>query len=226
MIGTLKEKDIHKSIKFLIDSDENNHEKKIGKFHVDVLNKNGIFEVQTRSFYKLKEKIVELSKDNYFTIVFPISRIKTIIVINSNSGELIRKRKSPKKGSIYDFLLELYTIRDLVDIENLRYRIIIIDSIEYRDSETKVGRYKRTLKKIQNEPVDIIEDISLERINDIYKFLNLDIQGEFDANLFSKIKSLSLNDSRTVLNMLERLNIVKRIRKEKNKYIYEVLNEN
>ncbi len=97
-IGTLSEKILHRIIKFFIDDNPLNHEIKIGQYFVDIMSNNTIYEIQTRSFNKLRPKLdFLLSKTDYSVkIVFPIPYEKNICWINKDTKELISKRKKSK----------------------------------------------------------------------------------------------------------------------------------
>ena len=56
-IGEYQEKSIHNMLKNYFEPDLSSQEVKIGNFIADIYNEEGIIEIQTRNFYKLKEKL-------------------------------------------------------------------------------------------------------------------------------------------------------------------------
>ena len=71
-IGTKQEKTLHKFIKYYLTNDITKHEITINKNIVDVLFNNHIYEIQTKSFDKLRNKLSKLLNDYPITIVYPI----------------------------------------------------------------------------------------------------------------------------------------------------------
>lgn len=56
-IGVLSEKTLHSVIKRFIEPNEALHELKVDGYYADIKNHDGIFEVQTRSFSRLRAKL-------------------------------------------------------------------------------------------------------------------------------------------------------------------------
>ena len=55
-IGRLNEGSLHKTLKLYFEPDITRHEIKIGRFVADILNEDGIIEIQTRAFRNMKKK--------------------------------------------------------------------------------------------------------------------------------------------------------------------------
>ena len=98
-IGTYKEKRLHQILKKFIEEDETMHERAIGPYVADVLRENEIFEIQTGSFYPMKEKIKYylVETDYSINIIRPLPYIKWCIWIDPDSGEIRSGRKSSKR---------------------------------------------------------------------------------------------------------------------------------
>ena len=56
-IGTLGEKTLHAVLKNYFEENEKNHEVKIGSYVSDIKNDDGIIEIQTGNFNKLRKKL-------------------------------------------------------------------------------------------------------------------------------------------------------------------------
>ena len=98
-IGVLSEKTLHSVIKRFIEPNEMLHEVKISGYYSNIKNDDGIFEVQTRSFNKLRAKLTSYLETERVTVVYPIPATKRLIWIDAQTGELTSPRKSPKRGS-------------------------------------------------------------------------------------------------------------------------------
>ena len=57
VIGVLSEKTLHSLIKRFIEPNDALQEVKVGDYYADIKNEDGIFEIQTRSFNKLRAKL-------------------------------------------------------------------------------------------------------------------------------------------------------------------------
>ena len=131
-IGTLGEKTVHAVIKNYVEPDTSNHEIKIESFYADIINDDGIVEIQTGNFDRLRRKLKVLLDLNPFTIVYPICHKKMIHWINYETGEVSKPRKSTKTGNASDIFRELYKIKKYLNHPNLKFHIILMDMDEYR----------------------------------------------------------------------------------------------
>lgn len=123
MIGILKEKSMHQYLKLFFEPDVKKHEIKIGPYYADILNDKEIIEVQTQGLNKLRDKITFYTQNYDVRVVYPISHIKHINLINEN-GE-VKRRKSPKIGNIYDVIPELYRLKPVLNNDRIRLTLVI-----------------------------------------------------------------------------------------------------
>ena len=100
-IGTLSEKTVHAIFKDYYEPDEDHQEIPIENYVADIYKDGEIIEIQTRQFNRMRGKLQAFLPLYPVTIVYPIPYEKWLIWIDEDSGELSKKRKSPKKGSPY-----------------------------------------------------------------------------------------------------------------------------
>ena len=71
-IGVMSEKTLHSVIKQFIEPNEALQEVKVGDYYADIKNDDGIFEVQTRSFNRLRANLTAYFETEKVTVVYPI----------------------------------------------------------------------------------------------------------------------------------------------------------
>ena len=195
MINTLNESSLHKSLKLLYSLDEGSAtEIKIcGKIY-DIVDKDGnIIEIQTRNLSKLlpkAEHILETGKK--FKIVHPVPVEKTIELYDL-AGNLIGKRKSPKKESIYGIFRELTGIYHILLKDNFTLEILLIKMTEIRvrtenavQSENRRRRFKRNWLKKDKKLDSIIRREIFSKKDDYINLLPMEILPEFSASSLKK----------------------------------------
>lgn len=224
-IGQLREKKLHSVLKHYFCSDSQFHEIRTGRYVADIMFKGDIIEIQTSSFYSMKKKLdYYLSRpETTVTIVHPIAYNKWICNIDTSTGEVLPKRKSPKKGSIYDILPELYSLREYVFREGICFRVCLIDLIEYRILDTSPKkRYSRKGKssKVDREPLALIDDILFDDIEDYYKFVPHSLPVEFTKKEWEKETKLSPKNSGLALLFLRQIGIVEQVGKRGRAFLY------
>ena len=141
-IGTYNEKILHKVLKHALCNDPACLEVKVGAYVADVLWDGEIFEIQTGGFYPLVKKIEYFleNTEHKVTVVHPLISELLLIRMDGETGEVIRKKRSPKKETPASILPELFYLRHIVNSERVRFLLPQISGEEYRFSERVRGR--------------------------------------------------------------------------------------
>ena len=139
VFSTLNESYLHNSLKILY---QEIYEGKIEveqDGHVyDIVTKNGnVIEIQTKNLAKLLPKILDsIEKGHNVKLVHPIPVINRI-ELKDEDGNIISKRKSPKKGCIYDIFRELTGIYTLMTNPHFSLEVVEIEMTEERVRTTE-----------------------------------------------------------------------------------------
>jgi hypothetical protein len=221
-IGTLSEKTVHAVLKNYYAPDEDMHEIPIENFVADIYTGTEIIEIQTRSFNTMRRKLAAFLPLYPVTIVYPIPHVKWLYWIDEESGEISTKRKSPKKGNPYQAFIELYKIRSFLGNVNLRLRIDLIDMEEYRLLNGWSRDKKKGSDRFDRIPLDLIDEVCIDRREDYMQFVPADIPDEFTAKDFASCAHIPVRLAQTTLLILTDLDIVDRIGKKGRGILYTV----
>lgn len=217
-IGTYKEKTLHWIIKNYYESDETKQEVSIGNYVADICNDNNIIEIQTRAFNKLVHKLDYFLLTYKVKIIYPIAYEKWISWIDPITGEITSKRRSPKKGNIYDSFYELYKIKRFLNNKNCKIVLLFLNIDEYRNlngwNETK----KRGSSRENQVPFEIVDEIEIDNFD---MFIPKELNYEFTSNDYSKLIKRNIRIAQLGLNILQYLKVVEVVRKESRKNIYK-----
>lgn len=224
-IGMMKEHSLHRTIKYLISNDPINHEIQVGRMFADVMIDDHIYEIQTKQFFLLKDKLDSFLKNHKVTIIYPI-HYQTWIHYYQD-GVFIRTRKSNKKGTIFDFFYELYSIKRYLNNENLSFKLLFFDIDESKDDtkvkSSKTNRFRKYLK-IDQVPRKLIDIIDIKSKEDFIPLLKLnEINTPFTSKDISSKFKISVRVSSLALNIYKTLNLVKIIGKKGKSYLYKVV---
>ena len=94
-IGTLSEKALHAALKSYYEPDFESREVKVGGFVADIVGENGIIEIQTRGFDRLRRKLDAFLEAARVTVVYPVVPKRGLCWVDPETGEIFEKRKSP-----------------------------------------------------------------------------------------------------------------------------------
>lgn len=131
-IGTLGEKSLHACLKLFLEPHADSHEIKIGGYVADVVGENGIMEIQTRQFDRLRQKLEAFLQVADVTVVYPIAQLKWLVWLNPDTGETTPRRRSPKKGRVWDAFPELYKITPFLKHPRFHLLVLLLEVEEHR----------------------------------------------------------------------------------------------
>ena len=203
-IGILSEKTLHSVIKRFIEPNEALQEVKVGNHYADIKNDDGIFEVQTRSFNKLRAKLASYLETETVTIVYPIPAVKRLIWIDALTGELTTPRKSPKRGSYFDAFPELYKLDMLIANESLRVLLLLVDMDEYRYLNGWSADGKKGSTRHERFPLALADSLLLVTKEDYEGLLPSDLCSPFTSKEFASAARIRTRIAQTVLTVLSK----------------------
>lgn len=220
-IGTLGEKTLHAVLKNYFEPHTENHEIKVGGFVADIVGEKGIIEIQTRDFSKLRRKLERFLEFCDVTVVFPIAEIKYLSWMDIESGDLTSRRKSPRKGSIYDIIPELYKIKYTLDNPRMNLCICMLELEEIRYLNGWSKDKKRGSSRCDRIPVRLNNEIYINSFYDYRIFLPKTLPDSFTSLDLAKYAGISRSLSQTALNIFTYLDIVERTGKNGNNILYQ-----
>ena len=220
-IGTLAEHKLHHTLKYYVQPDNTMHEIKRCGFVCDAVTDDGVFEIQTRYFDRLRKKLDALLDKGTFTVIYPAIGEKRLLTTELSTGEL-KIRKSPVKGSLYDLFRELYRISTYISHPNFRLRVITVKIDEHRLRDSTVKRRRREKRYVETEriPTALLGDKTYSRPADYADFLPKSLPDIFGTKEFSEASGLDRSECSLVLRVLTDIGILIRDGKKGNAYLY------
>lgn len=224
-VGTQNEKLIHAALKNYYAPFSDEQEVKIGNFYADAVSENGIFEIQTKQLYRLREKLSAFLGSARVNVVHPFICESKTVYINADSGEVTLSEKPRKISSLRTAFEELYSIRDFLKNDNLRIVIVKLKAVKeiyysgekMPDIRSKSARKKCVISKI---PTEIVEEIILENIDDYFRLLPENLPENFTKKEFCKAAREAESSMR--LEVLRERGVLEKIGKRGKAFVYTV----
>ena len=214
-IGTLGEKSLHAILKLYYEPDASRHEISVGSFVADIVGEEGIIEIQTRGLSRLKPKLTALPALCRVTVIHPIVADKRIICVDGKTGEVISTRRSPKHGSLYSAVRELYTLREFIPDDRLTIRLPVLTADEFRTFGVKTSRRKKQRRQGKEYisdivPTDIMDEFTLRQSEDYAVFIPECLPSPFSSSEFAAAARTDLSSARMTINLLIKMNLAVR----------------
>jgi len=220
-IGTLSEKTLHAVLKHYYEPWDDCKEIRIGNYVADIVGEKGIIEVQTNDLGRLRKKLEAFLSVCDVTVVYPIAAVKYLRWLDTETGELTDRRKSPKKMTVYDGFKELYKIKYL--LKNFRLHICFplleIEEIRYLNGWSK--NKKKGSSRCDINPLAMLDEICIDNIEDYERFVPTSLPEEFTSADIAEKCGIKRPLAQTVLNVLTFTETVTRTGKEGRNILYK-----
>lgn len=219
-VGTLGEKSIHAVLKYYYIPDERFHEIPIDRFVADACKEGEIFEIQSRGFHLLKDKLDCFLKDHEVTVVYPIAGLKWLRFVDPETGEIKSPRKSPKKGHPYDALNELISIRKYLSYPHLHVILCILETEEYTILDGYGKDRKKHATRADKVPVNIIKEIEIDSPKDYLNFLPENLPDEFTTKDIAEAVHRPLYEAQALCTILSGMDLITKTGTRNRYYLY------
>jgi hypothetical protein len=221
-IGTRRETSLHRELKYSYAGQEGECEAEVGGFVADGINAAGeYFEVQIGSFGPLKQKAHTIASLGKLRIVYPIIVTKYIEVYDAK-GRRQYRRKSPKKGNLWDLFDVLVYAPELPLIRNLSIELPLIDAVELRVQDGK-GSWRRRGISIQDRRLlTLHECICLKKTADYLRFLPFTKNERITTTSLKEKAGISIALARKTLYVLCKMGLVEKTGKQGNSLVYAI----
>ncbi len=224
-IGTLAEKSVHAVLKNYWEPDEDRQEIPIENYVADIYTGREIIEIQTRQFYRMKQKLRAFLPLYPVTIVYPIPRQKNLIWIDPETGEISERRRSPKKGNVYMAFEELYGIKEFIKNPNLKICLTLLDMEEYKLLDGRGRDRKIRASKFDRIPTELVEEVEIDCLQDYMQFVPYELEESFTVKDFARAAHIPVSTAGRTVNILHYVGMLKHIGKKGKQFLYQVENE-
>ncbi|MGN1341349.1 MAG: HAD family hydrolase [Oscillospiraceae bacterium] len=224
-VGTQNEKLIHAVLKNYYAPFADDQEVRIGEFFADAVNEDGIFEIQTKKLYKLREKLAAFTDAARVTIVHPVEAMTRSVYINSDTGEVVQEtpfRRVNQRQKIYE---ELYSIRDFLANERITIilaRLKVERRIAFRGDKLPEMRSRSARKKaeVTKIPLELLEETVYRLPEGLGELLTEGLPERFTKKEFCK--AAKEPESSLRLEVLRAAGLIEKVGKQGNCYVYSI----
>lgn len=217
-IGTLSEKTLHAVMKYYFEPHEENHEIRVGGYVADIVSERGIIEIQTRSFSNLRDKLSAFLEVCGVTVVYPMPWVKSVILIDADTGEVTKKRGYGGKPTIYSAFDELYSIAKQMQNERLSVCVAVVEVEERRIC--RGGKWRKRDCECDKIPLRLLSEDYFTCPGDYARLIPAQLCDGFTSANFAAAAGIARSTAQGLLYFLNSLGVVTRTGKQGNSYLY------
>ena len=151
-IGTLNEGSLHAALKERYAEPGDEFEVPLDGFVIDIARGSSLIEIQTGSFAAVGRKLDRLLDDHQILLVYPVAAGTWL----ERPG--VKRRKSPKRGSVYSVFDELVSVPTLLDHPGLSLEVVLVHVTKHQIHDPRARRGRggyRTVDRVLDEVVEV-----------------------------------------------------------------------
>jgi hypothetical protein len=203
-----RESSLHSSLKKWYFLEGDRLEANVNDFIVDIVRGDLLIEIQTANFSAIESKLRCLLRDHKVRLVHPIPKTKWIVHKSMPKGEIIGRRRSPKRGSIYDLFGELIRIPDLFSTNNLSVEVLMIELEEVWCNDGR-GSWRRKGASVEDRKlISVSESVMFENKTDFLRVMPKDLPNPFSNRDLAENLRMPISQSRKMTYSLRKIGTI------------------
>lgn len=218
-VGTLNEKSLHAQLKAWYAEPGDLFEVPLGRFVIDMVRGDRLIEIQTRNFGAMRAKLDRLTADHQVTVVYPIAVTKWLNKLDDSHGN---RRRSPKRGHIFDIFAEVVYLPHLIGRPNLTIEVVLIEEEEDRVfDESRARRRRRGWVTQERRLVDVLGTHRFESVADFVDLLPA-MPEEFTTTTIAEGAAVSKRSAQRAAYCLRKMGAIDMTGKDGNSVVYRL----
>lgn len=195
-------------------------EANVDGYVVDILRGDLVIEIQTANFSAIAQKLRDLVQRRHVRLVYPVPREKWIVKL-SKDGELLGRRKSPKRGSVEDVFDELVGIPELIANANFEIEVILTQEEELRQfGVRRRRRWGQEWNTVGRRLLDTTERRLITDQHDLMGLLPSDLPAKFKTSDIASSLGRKREFAQKVAYCLRNCGVIKHVAMDGNAFVY------
>jgi hypothetical protein len=178
----LNDKSLHTALKDWYARPEDLQEVPVDGYVIDVVRDDLLIEIQTRSFAKIKKKLLDLVPHYSVLLAYPVAQAKWIVKLDKNGQGTLDRRKSPKRGTIVQVFEELVSFPTLLAEPNFSLEVLLTQEEETRSHDPRRGWRRRGWVTQRRHLVQVVDCYHFDTPQDMASLLPSDLQSSFTTS--------------------------------------------
>ncbi len=220
-IGERNEKSLHAALKQWYARPGDVIEARVDGYIVDIVRGDLLVEIQTHNWSAIRRKLHKLLEHHPVRLVYPIPREQWIVRVDRR-GQVIGRRKSPRRGEWRDLFEELVYLPELIAHPNLTLEIALIRAEEVRRADGKGSWRRRGQSRVDSRLLGVVETRVFERPEDFLAFLPGDLEPAFSNQQLAAQLGLSVARARRITYCLRKMRMIRTLDKRGNELVFAV----
>jgi hypothetical protein len=193
-------------------------------YRIDAVCGDQLVEIQHGSLAAIRDKVRRLLKRHRVLVVKPIVSRKLLIQQDAKGGNVVRRRRSPKRGELLDLFDELVYFTGVFPHASLTLEVVLVEIEEWRYPATRRSRRGRPLRHMVEDQHLIAtgERLRLQSAADLRRLLPARLPRPFHTQHLADRLKIDRWVAQRIAYCLRKTGAVKAVGKQGNALLYEL----
>ena len=217
------ETSLHRQLKHHFAADSDSVEVTVDGFRIDAIDADGnLIEIQHSGLGSIRNKVKTLLDNGHrLRVVKPWNGCKWIETFDGEGGELLRRRKSPKKLQPIDIFRELIHFTQVFPHPKLTLELLTVHCIEQRVDRVNKRWKRKQYKVLDQHLAELCESDCLKSVADLWRLLgDPKLPLEFDTSELAACIHQPRWFAQQIAYTLNRCNATESVGKRGNSIVY------
>jgi hypothetical protein len=198
-------------------------EERVGRFHIDVVYRGELIEIQHSSLSAFRDKIAALLTEHRVRIVKPIVASKYLLKQKCEGGELVSRRRSPKQGTLLDIFDELVHFTRVYPHPRLTLEVVLIDIEELRfPGHGRRRRWRKNDHEVEDQRlVEVLSATRFRTAADLCKLLPPKLPKPFHTGHIAAGLGVERWIAQRMAYCLRKIGAIETVGKERGAWLYK-----
>lgn len=220
-ISTFNESPLHADLKQWYARDKDKLEVPVAGYVVDIVRDGTLIEIQTGHFGALRAKLRDLLPAHTVRLVYPIAQTKWIVKLPRNDNGSSERRRSPKRGTVYDLFDELVRLPDLLAQPNFAVEVLLIEEEEIRRHSSRRRWRRRGWTTVERRLLRVIARKPFDSPAMLVALLPPELPQRFTTADIAATTHQRRTTAQRMAYCLRELQLIRQVGKVGNAYLYE-----
>lgn len=212
--------ELHQALQRYYAGDDGEVEVEVDGYFADAIRDGVIYEIQTKSFTAIRDKLHELADEHRVVLVHPIPCYKWIAKFDGETGEETSYRRSPKRWQLWEVFDELVHATRVLSRENISLELIVTAQCELWLDDGEGSWRRKGQSIIGHELLAILERHRFERPHDLVRMLPEELPEQFTTRHLREC-GIRKRLAGKIAYTLREIGAIEQVGKDGQAYLYE-----
>ena len=218
------ETSLHRDLKLLYAGEEARFEVRLGSYRIDAISDGRLVEVQHGSLAAIRDKVAQLLQSHPVLVVKPIVAQKLLVTRDPESGAVVRRRRSPKRGQLLDLFDELVHFTRVFPHPQLSLEVVLVEVEEWRiPGHGRRRRWRESDFEVEDQKLLAIQEVyHLRTAADLRALLPPRLPQPFHTGDLAERLEVSRGRAQRIAYCLRNMGAVREAGKQGNARLYRL----